>query len=272
MLECVVNISEGCDQHLLSTLASATGNDLLDVHSDPHHHRSVFTTVGEDAVRALSTKAIETLDLGAHAGVHPRLGVVDVVPFVPLEGSTMREALEARDRFGTWIADTHAVPVFFYGPDPAKDRQLPDIRRHAWKSLTPDRGPSAPHPTAGAVCVGARSTLIAYNVWLDALLDDDDAALLRQQVRTDGIRVLTLEIDGRTQVSMNLVAPRRVGPDIAYARVEDAATQMSARVVRAELVGLVEEEVLRRIPESEWKRLDLAQDRTIESRVARIRR
>lgn len=272
MLECVANISEGCDQHLLGELGAAAGADLLDVHSDPHHHRSVFTMIGEDAVRALSTKVIETLDLGAHIGVHPRLGVVDVVPFVPLEGSTMRDALDARDRFGTWIADTHAVPVFFYGPDPTKDRQLPDIRRRAWTSLTPDLGPSTPHPTAGAVCVGARSTLVAYNVWLDALLADDDATQLRQQVRVDGIRVLTLEIDGKTQVSMNLVAPRLVGPDVAYQRVNEAAMQWNAHVIRAELVGLVEEEVLRRIPQSEWKRLDLAQDRTIESRLARIRR
>ncbi len=272
MLECVVNISEGCDQRLLGGLAAATAGGLLDVHSDCHHHRSVFTTIGEDSVRNLSTKAIETLDLGAHSGVHPRLGVVDVVPFVPLEGSTMRDALEARDRFGAWIVETHAVPVFFYGPDPTNDRQLPDIRRHAWTSLNPDLGPSAPHPTAGAVCVGARPTLVAYNVWLDVMLSDSDAARLRQQVRIDGIRVLTLEIDGRTQVSMNLVAPRRVGPDIAYERVSDAVEEMNAHVERAELVGLVEEEVLRKIPKSEWKHLDLDQDRTIESRVARIRR
>ena len=228
--------------------------------------------IGESAVRALTTEVIGTLDLETHVGVHPRLGAVDVVPFVPLEGSTMQHALDARDRFGEWIVDTHAVPVFFYGPDPTSDRQLPDIRRHAWKSLTPDLGPRVPHPTAGAVCVGARPTLIAYNVWLDALLSDDDATRLRQEVRGDGIRVLTLEVDGRTQVSMNLIAPRRVGPDVAYARVEVAAKNLNAQVTRAELVGLVEEAVLRRIPKSEWQRLDLDQDRTIESRVARIRR
>ncbi len=272
MLECVANISEGCDPHLLGALRAAGGADLLDVHSDVHHHRSVFTTIGEEAVRALATEAIRTLDLGTHVGVHPRLGVVDVVPFVPLAGSTMQNALDARDRFGEWIAHTHAVPVFFYGPDPSSDRQLPDIRRLAWRSLTPDLGPNVPHPTAGAVCVGARPTLIAYNVWLDSLLSTDDAARLRQDIRGDGIRVLTLEVEGRTQVSMNLVEPHRIGPDIAYARVDEAATRVNTQVTRAELVGLVEEEVLRRIPETEWKRLDLDQERTIESRVARIRR
>ncbi|MEY4362324.1 MAG: hypothetical protein RL391_1630 [Actinomycetota bacterium] len=269
MLECVANISEGRDPRLLSAFASAAGPDLLDLHADVDHNRSVFTMVGIESVRSLASQAVSDLDVHRHSGVHPRLGVIDVVPFVPLFGSTMQDALMARNDFGQWIVDTHRVPVFFYGPKPSIDRQLPDIRREAWKTIGPDLGPKAPHPTAGAVCVGARSTLIAYNVWLDSLLDESDARRLRDAVRGDGIRVLTLVIDGRTQVSMNLIEPHRIGPDDAYARVESVAGQFGAGVERAELVGLMENSVLEKIPKERWPLLDVDQERTIEARLAR---
>jgi len=269
VLECVANVSEGRDPHRLRTLSEAAGAGLLDVHSDADHHRSVFTMIGTDAVRRLTDEAIELLDVNRHSGVHPRLGVIDVVPFVPLGSSTMSEALKARDEYGAWVVDTHRVPVFFYGPDPLSDRQLPDIRRNAWRSLQPDLGPATPHPTAGAICVGARRPLIAYNVWLDSLLTDDEARRVRDDVRSDAIRVLTLTIDGRTQVTMNLIDPHRVGPDVAYASVDAAITRLGTTIRRAELVGLIEDEVLRKIPESEWSYLDIGRDRTIESRLAR---
>ena len=269
MLECVANVSEGQDSHRLRDLSTAAGAGLLDVHSDADHHRSVFTMIGTEAVRRLTDVAIDLLDVNRHRGVHPRLGVVDVVPFVPLGTSTMGEALTARDEFGAWVVDKHRVPVFFYGPDPRSDRQLPDIRRNAWRSLQPDIGPSSPHPTAGAICVGARQPLVAYNVWLDSLLTDEEARCVRDDVRSDAIRVLTLTIDGRTQVSMNLIDPHRVGPYVAYASVDTSITRLGKTIRRAELVGLIEDDVLRKIPESEWSRLDISRDRTIESRLAR---
>ena len=167
VLECVINISEGRDQTTIDAIAAAAGPHLLDVHSDPHHHRSVLTVVGEEAPRAITREAIARLDLNAHRGVHPRIGVVDVVPFVPLDlgavPSSLEHAVGARDRFCTWAADTFDLPGFTYGPE----RSLPDVRRGAFTTLRPTCGPSSPHPTAGAVAIGALPLLVAYNVWVE---------------------------------------------------------------------------------------------------------
>jgi glutamate formiminotransferase len=261
VLECVVNISEGQDLAAIDAIAGAAGADLLDVHTDPHHHRSVLTLVGEDAPRAVATAAIERLDLTAHHGVHPRIGVVDVVPFVPLAGSTFDDALAARDRFASWLADTHDVPCFRYGPE----RTLPDIRRGAFGALPPDTGPAVPHRTAGACAVGARALLVAYNVWLTDP-DATTATALARAVRGDGLRSLGLVVGDRAQVSMNLVEPLRVGPAEAFDRVAAAAADVGATIAGAELVGLVPEAVLAAVPAERWTMLDLAADRTIEAR------
>lgn len=148
MLECVVNVSEGADSSVLHALREAVRNDLLDVHSDAHHNRSVFTLVGEKAPRALTRVAVGLLSIATHDGVHPRLGVVDVVPFVPLSGSSMDDALAARQRFAQWAADELGLPSFLYGPE----RSLPTIRKNAWTPLFPDVGTREPHST-GAQCV-----------------------------------------------------------------------------------------------------------------------
>ena len=162
MLECVVNISEGADRALVGAIGAAAGHDLLDVHADPDHNRAVLTLVGEEAPRRVARVAVDRLDLRRHQGAHPRFGVVDVVPFVPLAGSTMADAETARDRFATWIADELGVPAFTYG----RHRSLPELRRRAFRDLVPDTGPGSPHPTAGAVAVGARGVLVAWNPWL----------------------------------------------------------------------------------------------------------
>jgi glutamate formiminotransferase / 5-formyltetrahydrofolate cyclo-ligase len=263
MLECVVNISEGRDAVCLQRLADAAGSDLLDVHTDADHHRSVFTLVGEAAPRALATAAIERLDLRNHDGVHPRRGVVDVVPFVPLAGSSMSEAVAARDDFATWLADRHDVPSFLYGPE----RSLPDIRRHAFRGLAPSRGPSAAHPSAGATAVGARPLLVAFNVWV-ASPDPTAARQVASEVRGGAIRALGLQVGDATQVSMNLTDPLLVGPAAAYALVRSHLRNAGVAIDRAELVGLVPEAVLHATPPSEWDMLDLAADRTIEARLA----
>lgn len=261
MLECVVNVSEGRDRALLAALAEACGQDLLDLHRDADHHRAVLTTVGEDAPRRLTRLAVRLLDLTLHRGVHPRLGVVDVVPFVPIGGSSLSEAVEARDRFGTWAATELGVPGFAYGPE----RSLPDVRRHAFTTLPPTWGPSSPHPTAGAICVGARPVLVAYNVWL-AGNDLAEAKRVATAVRRPGLRALGLPVGGRVQVSMNLVTPDALGPADAY----DAVAE-HARVAGAELVGLLPARVLAAVPPHRWEALDLDESRTIEARLARLR-
>lgn len=267
MLECVVNVSEGRDSALLSSLIDAVGSGLLDLHTDADHNRSVFTLAGTDAPRRLAAAAVAALDITRHEGVHPRLGVVDVVPFVPLAGSTMTDALAARDAFAWWAADELAVPCFLYGPD----RSLPEVRRRAWRDLAPDvtpAGTASPHATAGSMCVGARDVLVAWNVWLDA--DLDTARDIARRVRTRSIRTLGLQTGRYVQVSINLVDPLAHGPSEAWDAVTYEAQSLGAVVMRSELVGLVPRAVLDATDQSRWEELDLSIDRTIEARLAAL--
>ncbi len=257
MLECVVNVSEGADRAVVDAVARAAGGALLDVHADPHHNRSVLTLAGpdvEDATRAVAAEAVRRIDLRLHVGVHPRLGAVDVVPFVPLEGASIDDAVAARDRFAAWAGEELGVPCFLYGPE----RTLPDVRRHAFTGLAPDTGGPVAHPTAGAICAGARPVLVAYNVWLADGVDVGTARRVAREIRGPGLRALGLDVGGRAQVSMNLVDPYRVGPADAY----DLVAARTA-VERAELVGLVPAAVLDSVPISRWAELDLSPERTL---------
>lgn len=258
MLECVVNISEGRNSAKLSELADALGIDLLDLHRDADHHRSVFTLYGTQSARVLARQAIAILDLNQHSGVHPRLGVVDVVPFVALDPSTFNDALRARDEFAEYAGNELGVPCFLYGPQ----RTLPYIRAHAFKDLLPDFGTLTPHPTAGAICVGARPMLVAYNLWLRNT-SVETAKLISASIRSESVRALGLQVGDYTQVSMNLVAPLLIGPAEVYDHV---AAQ--ADIERAELVGLVPARVLAAIPRSRWLQLDVGVEGTIEWRIA----
>jgi len=263
VLECVVNISEGRRPEVLAELADAAKPDLLDVHTDPDHHRSVFTVVGEAAPRRRAATAVAALDLRRHDGVHPRIGVVDVVPFVPLAGATFDDAVQARDDFGRWAAAELGVPSFRYGPE----RSLPEVRRHAFTALVPDFGGSTPHRTAGAMAIGARSVLVAYNVWVTGS-DLSATRRMAAAVREPRLRTLGLDVGGRMQVSMNLVAPHDLGPAEAFDVVAKAARAQGAQVDGAELVGLIPAEVLHAIAPERWSELDLGAERTIEARVA----
>lgn len=258
MLECVVNISEGRRLPTIELIARSAGRELLDVHRDPDHHRSVLTLVGEQSVRAVTTATVLTVDLADHDGVHPRMGAVDVVPFVPLGSASLDDAITARESFMGWVSAELGVPCFRYGPE----RTLPDVRRHAFRDLAPDTGPPAPHPTAGAIAVGARPPLVAYNLWLDEP-DLERARIVARALRGPHVRALGLALGEQVQVSMNLIDPSVVGPADVYAAVSRDAT-----VARAELVGLIPEIVLQAQPEAEWERLGLSEDQTIEARLA----
>lgn len=257
MIECVINISEGRDLDLVQEIARTAGSDLLDMHCDADHNRSVLTVVGDDAPSAVITAAVERLDLRTHSGVHPRIGVVDVVPFVPLEGSTYEEAVTARDAMSSWIANELHIPVFLYGPE----RTLPDIRRGAFTTLRPDLGPAEPHPTAGAVAVGARELMLAWNLWLSEP-DLELAKSIAAQIRGPGVRALGLQVGNEVQVSMNLIDPLTVGPTEVYDRVA-----RSAAIERAELVGLAPQAVLDATNEKRWEQLNLSTESTIEYRL-----
>ena len=261
MLECVLNISEGRDEAILAALVAAAGDALLDLHCDPHHHRSVLTLVGTDAVRSVAEVAVERIDLRDHVGVHPRIGVVDVVPFVALQGSTPTNALAARDAYAHWSASDLGVGCYLYGPE----RTLPDLRRAARAGADPDVPARQPHPGGGATAAGQRDVLVAYNVWL-AEPDLAQARAIAAEIRRPGLRTLGLMVGDRAQVSMNLVEPDRVGPVSAYDAVAERAG-----VAGAELVGLLPRSVLAAVPPARWAELDLAEERTIEARLEEIR-
>ena len=257
MLECVVNVSEGADRAVIDAVGRAAGGALLDVHADPHHNRSVLTLAGpdvEEAARGVAAEAVRRIDLRLHVGVHPRLGAVDVVPFVPLEGASMEDAVAARDRFAAWAGEELGVPCFLYGPE----RTLPDVRRQAFTGLAPDTGGPVAHPTAGAICAGARPVLVAYNVWLADGVDVGTARRVAREIRGPGLRALGLDVGGRAQVSMNLVDPYRLGPSEAY----DLVAARTA-VERAELVGLVPAAVLSAVPVDRWTELDLSAEKAL---------
>jgi len=256
-----VNVSEGRDRAAIDAIAGAGGDAVLDVHADPYHHRAVLTLAGPDvepATRAVAGEAVRRIDLRLHVGVHPRLGAVDVVPFVPLGGSSMADAVAARNGFAAWAGAELGVPCFRFGPE----RSLPDVRRHAFTGLAPETGPPVAHPTAGAMCVGAREVLVAYNVWLAEGVGVGTAREVARGIRAPVLRALGLDVGGRAQVSMNLVEPPALGPAEAY----DAVAGRAA-VAGAELVGLLPAAILEAVPEHRWTELGLGPSRTIEARL-----
>jgi glutamate formiminotransferase len=279
VLEAVVNVSEGRDPRRIGAIGAAAGPALLDVHADVDHHRSVFTVAAresartEAATRRLVEVAIEDLDLRRHVGVHPRLGVVDVVPFVALPPTPADVAAAAAHAFGEWLARTHDVPVFFYGAAAGDGRQLPIVRRDAFVAIPPDRGPATADPRLGATAVGARPPLAAVNVEL-ATDDVAVAARIARETRERdgglrGVRALGLALasHGSVQVSMNLVDLEATGVERACREVRDRARVWETEVVGVELVGLVPAaEAARWSPGfREWSGVD--DTRTVESRV-----
>jgi glutamate formiminotransferase len=285
VLECVPNVAEGRDARVLDALARACGDSLLDVHADVDHHRSVYTLAGpgareaEGAVRALARAVAERVDLTRHDGVHPRIGALDVVPFVALDGdaatdaSDRVDAVEAAHAFGAWAASELVVPVFFYGDADPQGRSLPALRRDAFTIRPPDAGPAEPHARLGAIAVGARAVLVAVNCDL-ATGDVATARAIARAVRERdgglrGVRALGLSLDSRecAQVSMNLVDLASTGIQPACEIVRDLARARGTDIVHVELVGLA--------PEAEVARLDdafrvwsgIGSEQTIEARL-----
>ncbi len=254
MLECVINISEGRKLDAIDEIKKAIGSDVLDIHSDFHHHRSVFTLAGTTASRRLAELSSQRFDLREHVGVHPRIGIIDVVPFVPLEMSTIEQAIDARNEFAEFAASELGIPSFVYGPE----RDLPEIRKRAFIDLSPDFGPKTAHPTSGAICVGARQILVAYNVWLKNATIEDGRRIARE-IRSPQVRTLGLQLGSEIQVSMNLISPDEVGPDFVFDEIAKRA-----EISRAELVGLAPARVLAQIQKTRWTELDLSKEKTIE--------
>lgn len=265
IIECIPNVSEGRRPEVVAQLAAAvravSGVRLLDVSSDSSHNRSVFTLAGdaagvEAAVLALVGAAISAIDLREHTGEHPRLGAVDVVPFVPLEGASMAECAALARTVGAALASRFELPVFLYeeAASTPQRRNLENIRRGGFEGLAekmkdpawaPDYGPAVPHPSAGAVVVGARMPLIAFNVNL-ATDRIDVARKIAAAVRgsSGGLRFVkaigvSLADRGVAQVSMNLTNYERSPLFRVMELVRREAARYGVAVLESEIVGLV---------------------------------
>ena len=265
LIECVPNVSEGRREHVVNALVQAIRRvpavRLLDHSSDSSHSRSVLTLAGEpaplkEAVLSLFEIAIAAIDVRAHSGGHPRLGAVDVVPFIPLEGATMDECVTLAQETGAEVARRFQVPVYLYeeaSTNPAR-KSLEDIRRGEFESLAakmqspgwaPDYGPRAPHPSAGASVVGARMPLIAYNITLATNrleVAKGIAAAIRysgggfRYVKAMGI---ALEDRGIVQVSMNLTNYEQTPIVTVFEAVKQEAARYGVNVIESEIIGLV---------------------------------
>ena len=265
IIECVPNISEGRRADVIDGIAASLkaipNLRVLDVQSDASHNRSVFTLAGDAAamsagIPALFAGAVAAIDLRSHKGEHPRLGAVDVVPFIPIDGVTMAECVTLAKAIAEDVAARFQLPIYLYeeaSSNPAR-RNLEDIRRGEFEGLAakmaksewaPDYGPAAPHPTAGASVIGARMPLIAYNINLatDRL---EVAKKIASAIRmsSGGLRYvkamgIPLEDRGIVQVSMNLTNYEKTPIFRVFDLVKREAARYGVNVLESEIVGLV---------------------------------
>ena len=282
MLECVPNVSEGRRHDVVDRISAAGADCLLDVHVDADHNRSVFTLVGDDAegiescVTQMAYVVARHADDSWHEGVHPRIGALDVVPFVALSGTADERALATRTahEFARWLADTLDVPAFLYGDADPEGRSLPSLRRDVFVRRAPDFGPAEPHPKLGATAVGARPALVAVNCVLDTG-DVELAQRVAHHVRErggglPGVRALGFELASRrqAQVSMNVTALSATGAEQACSEVRRLARAEGVEVVEVELVGLLPRAELARWSTEFRHWAGFTDDQTIEGRLA----
>ena len=294
IVECVPNFSEGRKIETVARLARAISSVptacVLDTHIDPDHNRSVITFVAapemivEGALRAVGLAA-ELIDMRQHKGVHPRLGATDVLPFIPISGVTMEDCAALAHQAGERIARELSIPVFFYERAALKpDRvNLEDVRRGALELLrkqiavdpnrAPDLGPLRVHETAGAIAIGARPFLIAFNTNLRTT-DVSIARKIAHAVRARGgglpfVKALGFELStrGLVQVSMNIVNYEVTGLTQAYNAVRREAERAGVEIVSTEIVGLIPEKALDKSAEYFQKLENFSADKILEHRL-----
>lgn len=292
LLECVPNISEGRDQDKIALISEEvkrhTGIKLLDCSSDRDHHRSVFTFIGEpeatkDAAFSLAMKALDLIDMREHKGDHPRLGAVDVVPFVPIQGVAMEEAVQIAHEFGRGLGK-RGIPVFFYEEAATRPerKDLPSIRKGEYEGLgerlkdpewKPDEGPDHFNPKFGATVVGARFPLVAYNVNLKTK-DLSLAKAIAKKVRfKDGgfphVRAMGVDLreKGMVQVSMNLTHYRVTNIPKVYEFIKQEALKRGVEIEGSEIVGLIPLGVLEGVAQYYLKCPPFSVRQVIEQRI-----
>ena len=293
IIESIPNVSEGRRQDVIDRLIGAItaipGVRLLDHSSDASHNRSVFTLVGDApalkaAILALFEAAVANIDLRTHQGEHPRLGAVDVVPFVPIEGATMDDCVALAQEVGGAVAERFSVPVFLYedaSKDPAR-KNLEDIRRGEFEGLAakmaspgwkPDFGPARPHESAGASVIGARMPLVAYNINLntDRL---DVAKKIATAIRhsSGGLRFVKamgvmLEDRRIAQVSMNLTNYQKTPIFRVFEMVKREAERYGVTILESEIVGLVPSAALMSAAEYYLQVADFSASQVLENKL-----
>ena len=295
IIECVPNFSEGRDAECVDAIASAigsvAGSVVLHRTSDPDHNRSVITFAGsphsvvESAVRAARV-AIERIDLTQQKGVHPRLGALDVLPFVPLEGATLGQCIELAHEAGQRIWNELRVPVYFYEAAALRPdrRRLENVRRGEFEAMRqrgseadarrPDAGGPALHPTAGAVIVGARKLLVAFNVNLKST-DLALAQSIARRIRASNggfpaVKALGLPLASRglVQVSMNFTDFEQTRPAIVFAEICRLAWEAGVEIEESEIIGLIPRAALENTSAEELKIRDFGPQRILEERLA----
>jgi len=294
IIESVPNFSEGQRGEVISAIVNGvkevTGVRVLDISSDPDHNRSVLTMVGDQdslkgAIIALFEKAVEFIDLTKHRGEHPRMGAVDVVPFVPVKGVTMDDCISLSKEIGEEVAEKFNIPVYFYEGSATTEerRNLAKIRKGQFEGFfekiklpdwKPDCGPGEVHPSAGVVAIGAREFLIAYNVNLGT--DNLEVATkIAQAVRniSGGLRYvkalgMTLEERKLVQVSMNLVNYRKTPIYRVFELIRAEAHRYGVPIVGSEIVGLVPNDALLAVADYYLQIEDFSPSQVIETRLA----
>ncbi|MBY0495134.1 MAG: glutamate formimidoyltransferase [Cyanobacteria bacterium] len=293
VIECVPNVSEGRRQDVIDKLAgdlrAVPGMRVLDVQSDATHNRSVFTLAGDAAAMAagvpkLFEGAIAAIDLRTHKGEHPRMGVVDVTPFIPIDGVTMAECVTLAKNVAEDIAKRFSLPIYLYeeaSATPAR-KNLEDIRRGEFEGLAakmakpewkPDFGPDTPHPSAGASVIGARMPLIAYNINLNT----DRLEVARKiasaiRMSSGGLRYvkamgIPLDDRGIVQVSMNLTNYEKTPIFRVFDLVKREAGRYGVSVLESEIVGLVPAAALRQSVEYYLQLEGFSADQVLENKL-----
>lgn len=271
VLEAVPNFSEGRDLAVVEAIVEAmreSGVEVLDWSADPDHNRSVVTIIGppaqvEQAAVAGAAVAVERIDLRRHRGVHPRIGAIDVLPFVPLSGLAMSEAAESARRVGQRLVREVGIPVYFYGHVTDPPTSLAGLRRGGFESLVrgwPDgrKADLLPHPwphpgvhpTAGACCVGARAVLLAWNVWIEGV-ELSVARDIAREIRESnsglvGVRALALSLPSRNalQISMNLEDVEHASPLTVFRRLRKVIEANGGVVARTEVIGMIPHQLM----------------------------
>lgn len=293
VVECPLNFSDGQHADVIGAIERAArlpGVRVLDMSSDADHNRSVITFAGEpqavaDAAFAIVACARDVIDLRRHHGTHPRLGAVDVVPFVPVSGASMADCVQMARRTGERIGRELSIPVFLYeeAATAPHRRNLADIRHGEFEGLAakmkdplwrPDFGPAAPHPSAGAVVVGARTYLVAYNIYLNSKDIKIAKAIARAVRQRDGglsnVKALGMFIKERdmVQISMNLVDPFRTPIYRVVEAVRTEAARYGVAVVESELIGLLPLEALIETARYYLQLHNLRSEHVLENRLA----